>query len=88
MAYETLIHSQTLPYIKLYAAVCQAISNAYPDKEVWKKTIHKLVIRLWIQEVFVCDNSSSDKTPKIMAIQISSISSETTAYGCKNAMLL
>jgi hypothetical protein len=49
---------------KSFAAVREAFSNAYPDKEVPNKTtIHQLVTKFRAQEVFVCDKcSSSDKT--------------------------
>jgi hypothetical protein len=41
---------------KLFAAVREAFSDAYPDKEVPNKTtIHQLVTTFRDKEVFVCD---------------------------------
>jgi hypothetical protein len=71
---------------KSFAAVREAFSNAYPDKEVSNKTMHRLVTKF---PVVVCDKcSSSDKTAEIMAVPISSsASAATTGYGCKNSIL-
>jgi hypothetical protein len=73
--------------LKSSAAVRDAFSNAYPDKEVPNKTtIHQVVPTFQDTEVFVCDKCAlDDKTAEITAIPISSSASATTmGYGCKN----
>jgi hypothetical protein len=75
---------------KSFAAVREAFSNAYPDKEVPNKTIvHRLVTKFGTQEVFVCDKcSSSDRTAEITAVPIANSSSAaTTGHDCKNSIL-
>jgi hypothetical protein len=64
---------------KSFAAVREAFSNAYTDKEVPNKTIHRPITKFRTQEVFVCYKcSSSDKTAEITAVPISSSASATT----------
>jgi hypothetical protein len=75
---------------KSFADVRKAFVNAYPDKEVPKKTtIYRLVTKFRTEKVFVCDKcSSSDKTAEITAVPISSsASAATTGYGCKDSVV-
>jgi hypothetical protein len=73
---------------KSFAAVREAFSNAYPDKEVPNKTtIHRLVTK-FRDTVFACDKCSSSDKAEITALPISSSASAATmGYGCKNSIL-
>jgi hypothetical protein len=63
---------------KSFVAVREAFSNAYPDKELPNKTIHRLVTK-FRDTGSVCDKcSSSDKTAEITAVPISSSASAAT----------
>jgi hypothetical protein len=71
---------------KLSAAVREAFSSAYPDKEVPNKTkIHRLLTKFRDTGSVYGEFSSSDKTAEITAVPISSTASAATmGYGCKN----
>jgi hypothetical protein len=43
---------------KSFAAVREAFSNAYPDKEVSKTTTKRLVTKFWDTELFATENMS------------------------------
>jgi hypothetical protein len=60
---------------KSFAAVREALSNMFPEKEVPNKAkVHRPVTNFGTQGVFVCYKcSSSNKTAKITAIPIFSI---------------
>jgi hypothetical protein len=64
---------------KSFAAVLEAFSNAYPDKEVPNKTtVHRLV-KNFRDTGSVCDKcSSSDETVEITVIPILSSASAAT----------
>jgi hypothetical protein len=51
---EERVHSRTL----LFSDVRETFSNEYPDKEVPNKTIHRLVTKFRIQEMFATGNMS------------------------------
>jgi hypothetical protein len=70
---------------KSFAAVREAFSSTYPNKEVPNKTIYRLVTIFETQEVSVSYKCLlSDKTAEIAAVQISSsASAATTGYGSR-----
>jgi hypothetical protein len=74
---------------KSFAAVREAFSNAYPDKEVPNKTTIRRLVTSFRDTGNVCDKcSSSDKMAEIMTVPISSRASAATAgYSCKNSTL-
>jgi hypothetical protein len=72
---------------KLFAAVREAFSDVYPDKEVPNKTkIHRLVTK-FRDTGSICDKCSlSNKAAEITAVLISSSAlAATTGYGCNNS---
>jgi hypothetical protein len=75
---------------KSFAAVQEAFSNVYPNKEVPNKTtVHRLVTRFRNKEEFVRDKFSwSHKTAAVTAVLIlTRASGATTICGCNNLTL-
>jgi hypothetical protein len=67
---------------KSFAAVREAFSDAYPDKEVPNKTVHLLITK-FRDTGSVCDKSN--ETSEITALPISNCGSAARpGYGCKN----
>jgi hypothetical protein len=51
---------------KSFAAVREAFSIVYPDKDVPNKTtVHRLVTKFWTQEVFMASAHRATKQPKL-----------------------
>jgi hypothetical protein len=73
---------------KSFAALREAFSNVYPDKEVPNKDNTPTGNKISGNGKCVCDKcSSSDKTAEITAVPISSnASAATTGYGGKKSI--
>jgi hypothetical protein len=68
--------------LKLFAALCEAFSSAYPDSviqnktEILNKTTIQLVTKFWDTGSVICHKClSNDKTAEIVAVRVSSSAS-------------